>query len=617
MAASPDQSTHETVRRGTALLPLSVVAVLLVVGALWLSGSQTTALYFAAGGLLVTAVPILVRTAHEARRGNFATDAVAALAILAAIAFAQPIPGLIIVLMQSGGEALERRAQRRASQALRQLEEGAPRIAHRRTADRYDDVPVSQVSIGDLLLVRPGEVVPVDGVVREGQSQVDTAAITGEPVPVDVHAGSQLFSGFWNGASPIVMEATSKAKESQYERIVDLVRSAQASKAPIHRLADRYAVWFTPFTILVVLGVYAITRDPMRVLAVLVVATPCPLILAAPIAFIGGMNSAARSAIIFRSGAALENLANVRAAVFDKTGTLTIGRPTAKALVRLNSIPDRDLLTWAADVELGSGHALAREVVTLARSRGIEPKLAAHVEEVSGQGVRGRTNGHWVTLGSEDLIAKAVGRTTLATPDETALRTYIAVDGTLAGYIEFAEELRPDLKSMLARLRSLGIKRIVVLSGDDLHTVQSVASSVGIDEAHGDLTPAQKLEQLQLIQKADGPTVMIGDGTNDAPALAAAEVGIAITPRGGGIAAETADVVLLGTDLTIVPLAIVIARRTLRIAKQSMIVGLGLSACGMALAAVGVLTPVPAALLQEGIDVAVILNALRAARTTV
>ena len=601
--------------RGTVVLPITVLLAIAIEVVLQVSRFHAFSRPFGLVMLATCSLPLLVRTVREGMHGNFATDAIAALSIITALALRQPLPGLIIVLMQSGGESLERLAQRRASRALAALEAGAPRFAHRMEGTAVADVDVAQIRTGDLVLVRPGEVVPTDGLVEQGRSQVDTAQITGEPVPVSAVPGTQLYSGCGNLSGPLVLRVTAPAAESQYERIVQLVRSAQASKAPIQRLADRYAIWFTPLTIAVAGVTYAATGEMMRVLAVLVVATPCPLILATPIAIIGGMNSAARRNIIVRNGVALEQLSAVKAAVFDKTGTLTTGRPVVKRIVTIDGWNEASLLSLVAAVEEGSGHTIARAVQAYAQHRGIRPAAVDNVTEISGAGVRGRVGQYAVAVGSEDFISSETGRLADSLPGTTEemLRSYIAVDGELAGHIEFDDVLRPDLPKLMAALRKAGLSWLSILSGDDTDTVKAVASQIDVDEAHGDLKPPDKVAHVKQLLTKIGPTVMIGDGVNDAPALAAATVGIAISPR-GGIAAETAGVVLLGEDLMRVHDAIQVSRRTLRIARQSIWIGLSLSGVGMLLAALGILHPIAGALYQEAIDVGVIVNALRASR---
>lgn len=595
--------------RGSWLLPGAMVVVVAVGIALHVLDRGAFAGRLWQIALIAGSAPLLVRTAGKALRGDFATDAVAALAIIAAIALGQPLPGLIVVLMQSGGESLERMAERRATRELRQLEQGAPRIAHRRHVHLYVDVPVTEVRIGNHLLVRPGEIVPVDGRVLEGSSHLNTAQITGEPAALAAAPGTPLFSGYWNLEGALVMEALAPAAESQYERIVQLVRDAQASEAPIKRLADRYAAWFTPLTIVVAALAYLISGDAERILAVLVVATPCPLILATPVALIGGINSCARMKVIIRGGAALERLTTIRAVVFDKTGTLTTGTPAVTRLHAFGDVSEDSLLALAASIEQGSGHTLARAIVDHAHSRRAHFTLADNVVEVAGSGVRGVVDGRRVAVGSREFLAD----TDLQHLATTSIqRSYIAIDDVLAGFIEFDDRPRDDLVKLMTALRTNGMQRLAILSGDDRQAVERIAAPLHVDEVHGDLKPDDKLAHVRRLMQDVGPCLMIGDGTNDAPALAAATVGMAITPRGGGIAAETADVIMLGDNLLRVVDTLTIAHRTLRIARQSIVVGLALSGIGMLLAAVGLLPPVAGAIAQEAIDVAVIVNALRA-----
>ena len=574
-------------------------------------------MYVWSAGLILTGFPVVWRTLRGITKGRFAADLVAMLAILAAILLREPLPGLIVVLMQTGGEALERYAEGRASQAVRELEAAAPRLAHRVIAGGVEDVDAEAVMIGDELLVRPHELLPCDGIVVKGRSHVDTARITGEPVPVSAASGTRLMSGSLNLEGPLTVRATARASESQYARIVELVRTAQESKSPLQRLADRYAVWFTPFTLLVCAAAYVATHDPVRVLAVLVVATPCPLILATPVAVVGGINRAARQGIIFRHGSALEQLAGISIAVFDKTGTLTIGRPQVAGVHAVPPLDADELLRLAAAVEHGSSHLLARTLIDEAMARGIPLAEAHEITEAPGQGVSGLVDGRWVAVGGYSFIVRRYpeaeeGLRAVLGHSHDGLRAYVAVDGHGAGVIEYADRLRPQLPDFLATLRRLGVRRTLLLSGDDQANATAVGRAIGVDEAHGGLLPEQKVAFIQRLVKEGEHVLMVGDGTNDAPALSSATVGVALASGGGGITAEAADAVLLADDPTRVAQAIAISRRTLRLARQSIWAGLGLSGVAMGFAAAGMIPPTVGALLQEAIDVAVILNALRA-----
>ena len=567
-------------------------------------------------GLLLIGVPMVVRTVLGMIRGRFAADVVAALSVIAAIALAQPLAGLVIVLMQTGGEALERYAEGRASEAVRALEADAPRSAHRREGVRLTDIGVDLIRVGDLLLVRPGEMVPCDGIVIEGRSSVDTSRLTGEPLPLRAEVDTPLPSGSLNLEAPVTLRATKVAAESQYALIVGLVRSAQASKAPLQREADRWAVWFTPVTLVVCLVAWLVSGDPLRVLAVLVVATPCPLILAAPVAMIGGIDRGARLGMIFRHGTALEQLGRATVAVLDKTGTVTVGRPVVERVEVLNGMSEAALLADVAAVELGSGHHLARSVAAEAESRGIAIPRANDIVEGAGRGVIGTVAGRTVSIGSLSWVAEAAPTASAAfagLPDQRGLVAYVAIAGRPAGAIHFADRLRPEAISTIASLRALGLHRILLLSGDHVEHATAVAAQLGLTEVRGELLPGDKLTAVRDLQSEGERVVMVGDGTNDAPALSAAEAGVALAAHGGGVSAEAAGLVLLQDDLGRLPLAITLSRRTLRVARQSIGTGLGLSAAGMALAAVGALSPVAGALTQEVIDVAVILWALRAA----
>ena len=618
MSGGAGVETHATFLRSAAI-PAIIVAVI-GIGAM-LGANPRTATFGVqlwTISLWVIGANLAWRSLVQATAGQFATDLVATLAIIAAILLDQPLAGLIVALMQTGGEALERHARGRASRALRALEEAAPRTAHRLEDGRVTDILAEEIAVGDVVLIRPGEMVPCDGVVVDGRSHVDASRLTGEPMPVSVEAGAVVASGATNVEGSISVRATALAAESQYARIVELVRSAQASKAPLQRLADRYAVWFTPITLAACAVTYLITRDPVRVLAILVVATPCPLILATPVAIIGGVNAAARRQIIVRNGGALEALARTTAAVFDKTGTLTVGMPRVSRVVSAGTLGEAELLRLAASVEHGSGHQLARTVVDAAQAAGLS-LAPAHVTELPGRGVAGVVDGKDVLVGAKAFLLERYageGASVAALDARTeGLRAWVAVDARIAGVIEYADALRPGAREIVAQLRELGVTRLLVRSGDTASNTSAVATAVGIADARGDLLPEDKVQAIRELVDEGEQVVMVGDGTNDAPALGTATVGIALAGHGGGITAEAADIVVLADDLGRVVSSIRIARRTLRIAHQSIWVGLGLSGVAMGFAAAGMIPPITGALLQEAIDVAVILNALRSSRT--
>lgn len=569
-------------------------------------------------GLVLTGAPVVWRTLRGLMNRRFSSDVTATLAIITAVVVGLPLPGLIVVLMQTGGEALERIARGRASDALQRLEADAPRSAHLVHTGGLSDVPIDDVNPGDVVLIRPGELVPCDVVVMHGRSHVDASRLTGEPLPVSATRGTRLMSGSVNQEGAITARVTAAAAESQYGRIVELVRHAQATKAPLQRLADRYAIWFTPLTLAVCAVAYVMTRDPLIVLAVLVVATPCPLILATPVAIIGGINTAAKRNIVVRDGGALERLARVRVAVFDKTGTLTPGVPAVSAVVTVSGWEKHDILRLAGSLEENSGHLLARSLVIAARSAEVILSPPSHVTETAGRGVSGEVEGRAVTVGSRSYVLErhpgSIEGFALIENQSSALRAYVAVDGVGVGVVEYDDSARPGVRSVLADLASLGIRRTLLLSGDEERHTRRIADTAGIRDAMGEMKPEDKVRVIEAMMAAGDSVLMVGDGTNDAPALTAATVGIAMAAHGGGISAEASDMVVLVDDLSRVTDAVRISRRTIRIAKQSIWVGLGLSAVAMGFAAWGYIPPTVGAVLQEAIDVAVIANALRASR---
>ena len=608
------------IRREAWIPATALLSILLGLGLL-VGGSSQLAHRTWMAGLFLSGIPVVRDTFRGMLRGEFAADVVATLAIITAAILATPLPGLIVVLMQTGGEALERYAEGRASEAVRALEEAAPRLARRVIGATDEEVSVGAVDAGDELIVRPGELVPCDGIVVSGRSHLDTAALTGEPIPWLAEAGTAVMSGMANLEGRLLIRVTAVAAESQYARIVELVRHAQQSKAPMQRLADRYAVWFTPLTLAVCAVAWLASGDSNRVLAVLVVATPCPLILAVPVAVIGGINRAARRQVIFRSGRALEELGRTTVAVFDKTGTLTLGRPEVSAVRTRTPFTTPEVLRLAGALEDTSGHLLARPVVSAARA--LVPALpeATDVVESAGRGIEGTVDGRQVLVGAASLLRD---RFPDLTPEIDALereyrdeggavRAFIAIDGALAGVITYADALRPGIQRFMRDLRDTGMRRTVLLSGDSAANTDAIARQLGVDEARGDLLPEDKVRAIATLVRGGASVVMLGDGTNDAPALSTASVGVALASGGGGITAEAADVVILTDDPRRLLEAIQFSRWTTRVARQSVIAGLGLSSAAMVLAAAGFIPPTAGALLQEGIDVAVIVNALRAA----
>lgn len=602
------------------LTPLLAATALLVGGVTGLvTGDPTLRRGVWMVALVLTGAPVVWGTVRGMLRGQFAADIVATLAIVGAVLLQEPLAGLVVVIMQTGGEALDAWAVDRASDAVAALEADAPQTAQLVHPDgTVEQIAASAIVPGATLLVRPGALVPCDVIVLGGDSTVDVSRLTGEPLPVRAVEGTPLPSGAVNGDGALTVRAERPASESQYARIVELVRSAQASKSPLQRLADRWAVWFTPFTLLACGVAWYLSGDATRVLAVLVVATPCPLILAAPVAFIGGISRSARRGIIVRHGGALEALAQVTTAVFDKTGTVTVGKPSVASFTVDDGVEPRALLARAAAIEQGSGHLLARVLVSYAQQQGLPLPAAQALREEAGSGVQGEVEGVRVAVGSPRFVGEALPalRARMAAMDQArqGLRAYVGTADGALGRVDFADALRPDVDRLFAALRALGIGRTLLLSGDQVANVAVVAGTLGIADFAGDLSPSDKVARVAQLQASGERVLMVGDGTNDAPALSAASVGVALAGHGGGVSAEAADVVLLVDEPQRVADAIAIGRDTMRIARQSIGVGIGLSMVGMVFAAAGVLPPTAGAVAQEVIDVAVILNALRAAR---
>jgi heavy metal translocating P-type ATPase len=563
----------------------------------------------------LVAIVVLADLVRGLRRGVLGVDIIALLAILGAITLGQHLASVIIALMVAGGSALEEFAAARARRELAALVGRTPRIAHRRAEGGFVDVPVDTVQPNDVLLIKPGEIIPVDGIVATEAATLDESALTGEPLPVARTQGDPVRSGVVNAAGPFELCVTAAAVDSTYAAVVRLVHAAERERPPLVRLADRWALAFVALTVVLGGGAWWMTGDALRALAVLVVATPCPLILAAPVALICGVSRAARRGIIVKGGGVLEQLAGARTVLFDKTGTLTTGTPRVTGVETLNGRDADAVLHHAASLAQMSQHAVAGSIVAAARSLGLALVLPRDVEEIPGGGLAGMVGDVRVLVGSAGLL-DAAG---IPPPTEGAIArmaaaaasvAWVAFDGSVAGALMLADRIRPETPRALRALRAAGVRRLVMVSGDRPASAEAVASVLGLDAVHADLSPAGKIELVRM-ERARGPTVMVGDGINDAPALAAADVGVAMGARGAAAAAEAADVVLLVDRLDRIVETIGIAKRARGIALQSILAGMALSGAAMVVAAFGYLPPVAGALLQEAIDVAVILNALR------
>ncbi|ANZ60141.1 heavy metal translocating P-type ATPase [Secundilactobacillus paracollinoides] len=537
------------------------------------------------------------------RSGKFGVDLLAITAVIATLAIGEYRAALIVLLMLTGGDALEDYAASKANSDLKQLLENSPQTAHL-LGETTREIPVDDVQIGDHLLVKPGEVVPVDGTLLKGTATLDESSLTGESRPIDKRAGESVMSGAVNGDAAFEFVADRQAKDSQYQSIIQLVKQAEAQPAHFVRMADRYAV---PFTILayVIAGTgWIVSGDPVRFAQVLVVASPCPLILAAPIALVAGMSRASQSGIIVKTGTTLEKLAKVKTVAFDKTGTITKGNLTVTAVLPEPETTAAELLTLAATTEQQSNHILARAIVAAAPDT--LPSATA-LTEVTGGGVQATVNGRLVKAGKADFVMPANSITKSAV---TAV--YVSADDHYLGRIEFADELRPEARQTMSGLHQLGIRNLVMISGDRQPIAEKIAKAVGIDEVHADCLPEDKIKVLATLSPVQRPVAMVGDGVNDAPSLVTADVGLAMGASGATAASESADAVIMKDDLSRVVTATTIARYTMKIARQSVLIGIAICTILMLIASFGVIPTIVGALLQEVVDTVTILYALRA-----
>jgi heavy metal translocating P-type ATPase len=552
---------------------------------------------------------------------HLGVDTIALVAMVGALALGEELAGAVIGLMFTGGAALETVASRRARRELTQLVERAPRVAQLRVDGGIEEVPIDRVQPGDVVLVRAGEVVPVDGTVVSEEAVVDTSTLTGEPLPVTLRTGMAAMSGTANAGAPFDVRADRPAAESAYAALVRLVEQAQAQRAPFVRMADRYAGIFLPVTLVVASLAWALSGDPVRGLAVVVVATPCPLILAAPIALVSGLSRAARSGIIVKGAGTIELLGEARTVLFDKTGTLTVGTPEVREVVTLDGLAVGEVLRLAASVDRMSAHVLGEALVRAARESALDLGLPSDVTEEPGQGIVGTLDGHRVVVGSRAFLRSqgydsdaVVGASLAVGRGSGEAHVMVGVDGHPAGVIVMADELRPDADRIVDRLRAEGVRHVAMVSGDRRSVAERIGTVIGVDRVYADQSPEDKLGVVRALRDDPklSPVIMVGDGVNDAPALALADVGIAMGAAGATVSSETADAVITVDRVDRVADAIHIGRRALSIARQSVLAGMGLSIAAMGVAAGGYLPPVAGALLQEVIDLAVILNALRA-----
>jgi heavy metal translocating P-type ATPase len=589
------------------------------------------------GTLIIGGIPIIIDTIRNMIHRRFAADIVAMLAIITAILSNEALPGVVIVIMQSGGKALEDYAFRKATTSLDALLARSPRIAHRKKNNIIEEIDVNLIKVGDLLVVRPGDLIPVDGhliidddndnnsnaKVRAVAAVVDESALTGEPIPKTKKVGDPLFSGTVNvGDDAFEMITDKLTEESQYSKIVQMVRKAQEEKAPIQRLADRYAIWFTPITIFVSIFGWIITGKLETILSVLVVASPCSLIFATPIAIIGGINKAAKIGIIIKNGISLEQIGKADSIVFDKTGTITFGTPRIEKIIEINNIVNyNDILLKAACLEQLSSHPTAKVITQNAQEKfGKLLPIPNNFHEIAGIGVEGFLNGEHIVVGSQSILENSsINKDSLEkildlkkqNQFKGKMLAFVNINNVPVGIIVFGDIIRSGVKSMIEHLRKAGVKETLILSGDSYENSQIIAQEIGVNSFEANLLPEHKVNSVKKLREKYKNVIMVGDGINDAPALAVSTVGIAMGAHGTAVSAEAADIVLLVDDVTKIRDTIEISKRTIHIAKQSIYVGLGASFIFMLIASFGMIPPTMGALIQELMDFAVILNALR------
>lgn len=599
-------------RLNVTLLVISLVGLIVGLG-LRVAGMQEMADLAWSAGVIPVLIGLLVEIIRSLKNGDVGLDIVAALSMTAALGFGETLAAAVVAVMYSGGTLLESFAEGRARHEMRSLLARVPRTASRHLDGTLEEVPLDEIKPGDLLLIRQGDVAPVDGVLASDEAMLDQSALTGESLPVRLGRDAHVMSGSSNAGEVFDLRATHYAKDSTYAGIVRLVEAAQKSKAPMARLADRYSLVFLVLTVVIAFAAWWFTGDPIRAVAVLVVATPCPLILAVPVALVAGLSRAAHFGVLIKGAKPLEALARIQTLILDKTGTLTDGRPVVVAIESYGDLSETEVLHFAAALDQASKHPIAQALVAEALARGETLPFPENLNETAGEGITGTINGRKVAVGGTGFVSAQLGLPVSASRASEAGEVIVAlaIDGEPAGHVVMADTLRSGTAELLAGLRNHGIGRILLATGDRRAVAEAVTENLGLDAVMADLTPDQKV-LLVLTERKNGPVMMVGDGVNDAPALAAADIGVAMGARGAAASAEAADVVLLVDCLDRLLTGLEVAQRSQRIALESVAVGISLSVAGMIAAALGYLTPVQGALLQELIDVAAILNALRA-----
>ena len=586
----------------TLTFMIAIIAIILDFG--FKQPTMTRVLVTIAGAIL--SISMFIEMIKTLRSGRYGVDLLAIIAIISTLVIGQYWASLIIIVMLVGGESLEDYAAHRASRELHKLLENSPTFAHKKVGDSYEGTPIDAIEIDDVFLVKASEVVPIDGVVLEGDSWFDESSLTGESEPVTKAIGDDVLSGSINGETAVLIQASKKASDSQYQKIVQLVKESEATPAQFVRLADRYAVPFTIVSLLIAGAAWLISGDMTRFAEVLVVASPCPLILAAPIAFVGGMSRSSRNGLLVKNGTTIEKLSLAKTVAFDKTGTLTTGILQVKSITpEKTEHSEDDLLQIAAALEIGSNHILAKSLVKLATEKDLALLAVADLRESTGLGLSGVI----------DNKTYRIGRANFANAEDEKVNgtaVFISEDDVFIGKILFEDKIRPESQHVIERLKAQDVQHILMLTGDNQKTAELVAGELGITEMHAGLMPSEKIGILKELPETHRPMVMVGDGVNDAPALALSDVGIALGASGSTVASESADVVVLRNDLNLVPESIKISRETMKVAKEAVLIGIFICIALMLIASTGILPAIIGALLQEVIDTVSILYALKA-----
>lgn len=560
---------------------------------------------------LFEVIPLLMGMWDDIKDGSYGIDILAATAIVASVLLGEYWAAIVVVIMLTGGESLENYADHKALKELDGLLEKAPISAHLLKNKKLVDVKVKELRVGELIVIKPGELVPVDSIITEGISSFDESSLTGESLPITKKVGQKLLSGSVNIEGSITAKVLATSENSQYQQIIQLVKSASASKSPFVRLADRYSIPFTIISYVIAITVWILSGHAIRFLEVIIVATPCPLLLAAPIALISGMGRASRHGIIVKTGGALEKLAEVKTIAFDKTGTLTKGILSVKDIHLVSSKDKNEVLNLAASLEQYSSHIIAESIVKEAKDKDMKLAKIKGLKEIPGKGLKANLKNDQILVGKVELLQESE----INVPEKiinklNSTNVFVAKNDQILGYITLEDSLREESKKTINQLKHQGVNHLIMVTGDNQRTAERIASKIGIKEIFANALPSEKLNRIEALENR--PVAFVGDGINDAPVLTASDIGIALGVRGSTAASESADMVIMLDDVSRVAYAHRIAKRTFSVAKQSILAGIALSVVLMIVFATGKFPPLYGAILQEVVDVTVIFNALRA-----